>query len=176
MDKAKFVLGFRIALFAIAIAVGALSALSASAAGRFMMDLEANGVTVPGGAGGKVVVPLGPVVMNIFALFQGSSGVDTDYGIQKGSAWIRSSNGGLLGDLSGTPGGNFAMTGSQSGSQIDVDGDGDLDIGTTNANMFEGANVTANTGLGAGNGSISGTISAAVAHSLNASAPATGDG
>jgi hypothetical protein len=165
---------------AVTVAIVGLSlSSSAFAAGQFMLDLEANGVTVPGGAGGKVVAAdlLGtPVTMNIFALFQGSSGVDTDYGIQKGSAWLRSSNGGLLGNLTGTPGGNFAMTGSQGGTQLDVDGDGDLDIGSTNANMFEGANVTANTGLGSGNGSISGLITAAVAHALSPTAPATGDG
>jgi hypothetical protein len=75
-----------------------------------------------------VIVAAGDVVtFNLFAQITGTNGLDDD-GLQAIDGAIRSSTGGLLGNLSAQLFAPFNGSGSSPGTPIDVDSDGDLDV------------------------------------------------
>jgi hypothetical protein len=165
--------GLKVAAAVIALAAWSVSS-SAFAQAHFMLDVEA-GTATPGQAGGKTATTTGGVVtMSIYGLFQGTSASATNYLIANVASWFHSSNGGLLGDLTAAHNSTYDHAG-QDGTQYDVDSDGDLDIGASfdTDSFFNG-------GTGAQTGTVKfghrdGTITAAVAATLDANAPATGN-
>jgi hypothetical protein len=85
-----------------------------------------------------VIVGAGDVVtFNLFALVTGTNGLDDD-GFQAINGAIRSSTGGLMGNLSAQLLAPFNGAGSQVGTTIDVDSDGDLDVSGANPALSGG--------------------------------------
>jgi len=68
------------------------------------------------------------VTFQVVARVSGTDGLDNE-GFQAIYGVFRSSTGGLLGDLTTNREAPFTGTGSQNGSQVDIDQDGDFDIG-----------------------------------------------
>jgi hypothetical protein len=122
---------------AIAAAVGLASfGLSKAADASLVIDIRAtglNGSALPAGSTAKDVVaaPGDVVTLQFIARVTGANST-LDDGFQAVHGAIKSSTGGLLGNLGGSfitaP---FNGTSSQNGSAVDADADGDLDIGTT---------------------------------------------
>ena len=104
---------------------------------QLVYDLRVHG---SGGKTGTVSLPGDEVLLDLFAIVQGTNGDPSDEGLQSGIGRFSSSTGGLLGDLLGLPAPSpFNSNGADEGLQFDVDNDGDLDIGPpdpTNAHNF----------------------------------------
>jgi len=123
---------------AIAAAVGLASfGLSKAADASLVIDIRAtglNGSALPAGSTAKDVVaaPGDVVTLQFIARVTGADTVNTNDGFQAVHGAIKSSAGGLLGNLGGSfVAAPFNGSGAQNGSAIDADADGDLDIGTT---------------------------------------------
>ena len=105
----------------------------ATADAGLTIDLRAvslNGQPLPDGSTPEsVFVNDGDQVgFEVVARVSGTNGLD-DEGFTGIHGVFRSSTGGLLGDLSTSRVAPFTGSGSQDGSQIDIDSDGDFDIG-----------------------------------------------
>lgn len=83
------------------------------------------------------VVPGDVVTLGLFVNVSGTNGLD-DEGLQAINGAIRSSTGGLLGNLAGQLVAPFNGSGSQVGTPIDIDSDGDLDVTGSNPNLSTG--------------------------------------
>jgi len=123
---------------AVAAAIGLGSfAASQAADASLVIDIRAtaiNGAALPASSTPKDVIanPGDVVTLQFIARVAGADAVNTNDGFGAVHGAIKSSTGGLLGNLGGSfvtaP---FNGSGSQNGSAVDADSDGDLDIGTT---------------------------------------------
>jgi hypothetical protein len=103
-----------------------------------------------------VVAPGATVTLDLYAVFGGQDAVmDNDgvFGTVYGA--LRSSAGGLLGNLAFTPAAVVSASGFAAGTVKDLDADTDLDVGSTNAAsatdwiiLMSGANTLAPAGAG----------------------------
>jgi hypothetical protein len=118
---------------AAAAAVGLAGFSVSQADASVIIDVRATQVNGVAAADPRAVtVAQGDVVSyDIFATVTGTNGVD-DEGFQAINGAIRSSTGGLLGNLSNSLVAPFNGNGSSAGAAIDVDSDGDLDISGPN--------------------------------------------
>jgi hypothetical protein len=82
----------------------------------------------------KVTAPGQVVNLNVYASFASANGTSTDDGIF-GTVYgaLKSSTGGMLGNLTFTPAPVVSKAGFQAGTVQDLDSDGDRDVGGTNA-------------------------------------------
>ena len=115
-------------LLGLGVGAAAIGMSGSAAEAALMFD-----VRVAGGGKNAVVAAPGEVVnLEIYAVVTGATSAATS-GFQSAAGGLRSSNGGLLGNLVHTLDPDFGSTGSAAGNLVDVDGDSDNDIGPAGA-------------------------------------------
>jgi MYXO-CTERM domain-containing protein len=105
-----------------------------------LIDLRAtqlNGAPVPDPKHVAGVLPGDVITMQLFTITTGTNGIDDEASHTIHGA-LRSSTGGLLGNIAAQLVAPFNGSGSSSGTMIDVDSDGDLDVSGANPNLAAG--------------------------------------